>query len=85
MWCGACPTSSKELTEREVLELMADGRSNRAIAERLVISEYTAGKPHLLQLDLGESPDDQPPRSSGGYVSRQRVSADSTVRSSQRA
>jgi hypothetical protein len=40
--CPAEQARSKEPTEREVLELMADRRSNRAIAERLVISEYTA-------------------------------------------
>ena len=30
--------------EREVLALMAEGRSNKAIAERLVLSEYTVEK-----------------------------------------
>jgi DNA-binding NarL/FixJ family response regulator len=53
----------EELTERErdVLGLMAEGRSNRAIAERLVITEHTVEK-HVrsifAKLRLGESPDD---------------------------
>jgi DNA-binding NarL/FixJ family response regulator len=53
----------EELTdrEREVLEQMAEGRTNRAIAERLVITEHTVEK-HVRsifsKLDLGESPDD---------------------------
>lgn len=53
----------EELTEREreVLEQMAEGRTNRAIAERLVITEHTVEK-HVRsifgKLNLGESPDD---------------------------
>jgi DNA-binding NarL/FixJ family response regulator len=52
-----------ELTdrEREVLALMAEGRSNAAIAERLVVTTRTV-EAHIRQilgkLDLGESPDD---------------------------
>ena len=40
---GAAATASHELTAREVevLHLLAEGRSNRAIADRLVISEKT--------------------------------------------
>lgn len=53
----------EELTdrEREVLEQMAEGRTNRAIAERLVITEHTVEK-HVRsifgKLNLGESQDD---------------------------
>ena len=52
-----------ELTdrEREVLALMAEGRSNAAIAERLVVSQRTV-EAHVRQilgkLDLHESSDD---------------------------
>ena len=53
----------KQLTdrEREVLALMAEGRSNKAIAERLFVSEYTVEK-HVgnifTTLRLPVSPDD---------------------------
>jgi DNA-binding NarL/FixJ family response regulator len=44
-----------------VLALMAEGRSNRAIAERLVVTEYTVEK-HVKNifatLSLPPSPDD---------------------------
>lgn len=47
--------------EREVLALMAEGRSNKAIAERLFVSEYTVEK-HVgnifTTLQLPPSPDD---------------------------
>jgi DNA-binding NarL/FixJ family response regulator len=47
--------------EREVLALMAEGRSNTAIAERLAISPRTL-EAHIRQvfqkLDIAESPDD---------------------------
>jgi DNA-binding NarL/FixJ family response regulator len=47
--------------EREVLALMAEGRSNRAIAERLVVTEHTIEK-HVKNifatLRLPPSPDD---------------------------
>jgi len=47
--------------EREVLALMAEGRSNRAIAERLVVTEHTVEK-HIKNifgtLRLPQSPDD---------------------------
>jgi len=51
------------LTEREraVLELMAEGRTNRAIAERLFVSEHTVEK-HVKNifaaLHLSPSTDD---------------------------
>ena len=47
--------------EREVLALMAEGRSNRAIAERLYVTEHTVEK-HVKSifgtLGLPPSPDD---------------------------
>jgi len=47
--------------EREVLALMAEGRSNKAIAEQLFVSEYTVEK-HVgnifTTLRLPPSPDD---------------------------
>ena len=47
--------------EREVLALMAEGRSNRAIAERLFVTEHTVEK-HVKNifgtLSLPQSPDD---------------------------
>jgi DNA-binding NarL/FixJ family response regulator len=53
----------EHLTEREldVLALMAEGRTNKAIAERLVVSEHTVEK-HIKNifgtLRLPQSPDD---------------------------
>ncbi len=47
--------------EREVLELMAEGRSNSAIAQRLFISEKAVGKHStsiFAKLDLAPSTDD---------------------------
>jgi len=47
--------------EREVLELMAEGRSNSAIAQRLFISEKAVGKHStniFAKLDLAPSNDD---------------------------
>jgi DNA-binding NarL/FixJ family response regulator len=47
--------------EREVLELMAQGRSNSAIAQRLFISEKAVGKHStsiFTKLDLAQSTDD---------------------------
>jgi DNA-binding NarL/FixJ family response regulator len=47
--------------EREILELMAEGRSNHAIAEHLVVSERTV-ESHVRnvfqKLDLAHTPDD---------------------------
>jgi DNA-binding NarL/FixJ family response regulator len=47
--------------EREVLSLIAEGRSNKAIAERLVVTEHTIEK-HvksiLATLGIPPSPDD---------------------------
>ncbi len=47
--------------EREVLELMAEGRSNAAIEQRLFLSESAVGK-HIAnifgKLDLAASDDD---------------------------
>jgi DNA-binding NarL/FixJ family response regulator len=47
--------------EREVLELMAEGRSNAAIAQRLFLSESAVGKHTagiFAKLDLAPSDDD---------------------------
>ena len=47
--------------EREVLGLMAEGRSNHAIADQLFVSPKTVEahvRQILLKLDLPESPDD---------------------------
>jgi DNA-binding NarL/FixJ family response regulator len=47
--------------EREVLELMAEGRSSAAIAQRLVISERAVAKHSasiFMKLDLPLSDDD---------------------------
>jgi DNA-binding NarL/FixJ family response regulator len=47
--------------EREVLALMAEGRSNKAVAERLFVTEHTVEK-HVKSifatLSLSQSPDD---------------------------
>ena len=57
------PNALEHLTqrEREVLALMAEGRSNRAIAERLFVTEHTVEK-HVKSifgtLALPPSPDD---------------------------
>ena len=68
-WSATCsaatssPSSSARLSEREreVLELMAQGLSNRAIAERLVIDVKTV-ETHiariLTKLDLHQTPDE---------------------------
>jgi DNA-binding NarL/FixJ family response regulator len=58
---GHDPIDDLSEREREVLALMAEGRSNRAIAERLVITERTVEK-HvrsiLMKLRIPESQDD---------------------------
>jgi len=55
------PVTKLTEREREVLALMAEGRSNKAIAERLFLSEYTVEK-HVgnifTTLRLPVSPDD---------------------------
>jgi len=55
------PLSQLTEREREVLALMAEGRSNAAIAEQLVVTQRTV-EAHVRQilgkLDLRESPDD---------------------------
>jgi DNA-binding NarL/FixJ family response regulator len=55
------PLEHLTVREREVLALMAEGRSNRAIAERLFITDHTVEK-HvkniLGSLRLPQSPDD---------------------------
>jgi DNA-binding NarL/FixJ family response regulator len=58
---GHDPIDDLTEREREVLALVAEGRSNRAIAERLVITERTVEK-HvrsiLMKLRIPESQDD---------------------------
>jgi DNA-binding NarL/FixJ family response regulator len=58
---GRDPLGRLTEREREVLALMAEGRSNKAIAERLFVSEYTVEK-HVksifVTLALLQSPDD---------------------------
>jgi len=55
------PLSELTPREREVLELMAEGRSNKGIAERLVVTERAVEK-HvgsiLMKLRLPTAPDD---------------------------
>jgi DNA-binding NarL/FixJ family response regulator len=55
------PITRLTAREREVLELMAEGRSNSAIAQRLYISEKAVGKHStniFTKLDLAPSNDD---------------------------
>ena len=55
------PITRLTAREREVLELMAEGRSNSAIAQRLFISEKAVGKHStniFTKLDLAPSNDD---------------------------
>jgi DNA-binding NarL/FixJ family response regulator len=58
---GDDPVSSLTPREREVLELMAEGRSNQAIAERLVVTERAVEK-HVTnifgKLKLAATPED---------------------------
>ncbi len=55
------PLADLTAREREVLALMAEGRSNKAIAERLTVTEHTIEK-HIKNifetLRLASSPDD---------------------------
>jgi DNA-binding NarL/FixJ family response regulator len=58
---GNEPLEHLTAREREVLALMAEGRSNKAIAERLFVSEHTVEKhvKHIFgTLRLPPSPDD---------------------------
>ena len=58
---GDEPITRLTAREREVLELMAEGRSNSAIAHRLYISEKAVGKHStniFTKLDLAPSNDD---------------------------
>jgi len=58
---GASPIDDLTEREREVLALVAEGRSNKAIGERLFITEHTVEK-HvqniLAKLDIFESAED---------------------------
>ena len=57
----ASPLGQLTEREREVLALVAEGRSNKGICERLYLSPKTveAHVKHVLQkLDIDESPDD---------------------------
>jgi DNA-binding NarL/FixJ family response regulator len=55
------PVATLTPREREVLELMAEGRSNQAIAARLVVTERAVEK-HVTsifgKLDLPAAPED---------------------------
>jgi DNA-binding NarL/FixJ family response regulator len=55
------PLAELTAREREVLELMAEGRSNRGIAERLVVTERAVEK-HVTnvfaKLGLAAAPED---------------------------
>ena len=59
--CGPPEVSNLTPREREVLELMAEGRSNQAIAERLVVTERAVEK-HVTnifgKLKLSATPED---------------------------
>lgn len=58
---ASSPVNRLTEREREVLELMAEGRSNAAIAERLVVTEKAVGKHTnniFTKLDLSLSDDD---------------------------
>jgi DNA-binding CsgD family transcriptional regulator len=74
------PDPLEDLTEREleVLGLMAEGRTNRAIAAELVITEHTVEK-HVSNL-MGKlkDPGDRrrsPPRPRGAHLPRFRMTA----------
>jgi DNA-binding NarL/FixJ family response regulator len=58
---GDDPLEALTAREREVLELMAEGRSNAAVAERMVVTERAVEK-HVTsifaKLDLPPTPDD---------------------------
>jgi DNA-binding NarL/FixJ family response regulator len=58
---GEDPLSKLTPREQEVLELIAEGRSNQGIAERLVVTERAVEK-HITsifgKLDLGVGPSD---------------------------
>jgi DNA-binding NarL/FixJ family response regulator len=58
---GDDPLAALTAREREVLELMAEGRSNAAVAERMVVTERAVEK-HVTsifaKLDLPPTPDD---------------------------
>jgi DNA-binding NarL/FixJ family response regulator len=58
---GDDPLAALTAREREVLELMAEGKSNAAVAERLVVTERAVEK-HVTsifaKLDLPPTPDD---------------------------
>jgi DNA-binding NarL/FixJ family response regulator len=57
----ASPLDQLSEREREVLSLMAEGRSNQGIAQQLFVSSKTVEahvRQILLKLDLHESPDD---------------------------
>jgi DNA-binding NarL/FixJ family response regulator len=67
------PLAALSVREREVLGLMAEGRSNAGIAHRLWVTEGTVEK-HvrsiLTKLTLAEATDDHPPRPGRPHLPR---------------
>ena len=59
------PVADLTAREREVLELMAEGRSNAAIAEQMVVTERAVEK-HVTSIFGKLGPDARPPRTTAG-------------------
>ena len=69
---GEDPLDALTPREREVLELMAEGRSNQAIAEKLVVTPPCRGEARDEHLHEAEPPRERggpPPRARGDHVS----------------
>ena len=67
------PLKGLSAREREVLALMAEGRSNAGIAHQIFVTEGTVEK-HvrsiLMKLQIPETSDGPPPRAGGADVPR---------------